>query len=66
MASPDSHRVCLTVHYDGGGYFGWQVQPGRRTVQGELERVRLLGLVIALVATHARLSERLAAHLEVA
>ena len=32
----------------------------------DVERVRLLGLVIALVATHARLSERLAAHLEVA
>jgi hypothetical protein len=32
----------------------------------DVERVRLLGLVIALVATHARLSERLAVHLEVA
>jgi putative methionine-R-sulfoxide reductase with GAF domain len=32
----------------------------------DVERVRLLGLVIALVATHARLAERLAAHLEVA
>jgi putative methionine-R-sulfoxide reductase with GAF domain len=32
----------------------------------DVERVRLLGLVIALVATHARLSERLAAHLQAA
>ena len=32
----------------------------------DVERVRLLGLVIALVATHARLPERLVAHLEVA
>jgi predicted regulator of Ras-like GTPase activity (Roadblock/LC7/MglB family) len=32
----------------------------------DVERVRLLALVIALVATHARLPERLVAHLEVA
>ncbi len=30
--------VRLTLAYDGGAYAGWQVQPGRRTVQGELER----------------------------
>ena len=39
MEPPDSHRICLTLQYDGGGFFGWQLQPGRRTVQGELERV---------------------------
>lgn len=35
----------LVLHYDGSGFSGWQVQPDRRTVQGELERVlrRLCG-----------------------
>jgi tRNA pseudouridine38-40 synthase len=27
----------LTLAYDGSGYHGWQVQPGKRTVQGELQ-----------------------------
>ena len=30
-------RVRLAVAYDGGGFSGWAAQPGRRTVQGELE-----------------------------
>jgi tRNA pseudouridine38-40 synthase len=36
---PEQTRIRFTVQYDGRGYFGWQVQPGQRTVQGELERV---------------------------
>lgn len=30
-------RIKLTLQYDGAGFFGWQVQPGVRTVQAELE-----------------------------
>ena len=31
-------RYKMTVAYDGTRYSGWQVQPGERTIQGELER----------------------------
>lgn len=30
-------RFKLTLHYDGAGFYGWQVQPEVRTVQSELE-----------------------------
>src|SRR5688572_1011306 len=33
----DKRRIKLTLQYDGAGFFGWQVQPGVRTVQAELE-----------------------------
>ncbi|WP_404310296.1 tRNA pseudouridine(38-40) synthase TruA [Neorhodopirellula lusitana] len=34
-----TRTFALTVSYDGTQYSGWQVQPGRKTIQGELERV---------------------------
>lgn len=32
-------RILLVLHYDGSGFHGWQVQPGIRTVQGEIEAI---------------------------
>ncbi|WP_146389656.1 tRNA pseudouridine(38-40) synthase TruA [Allorhodopirellula solitaria] len=33
-----SRTFHLTIAYDGTDYSGWQVQPGQRTIQGELEQ----------------------------
>jgi tRNA pseudouridine38-40 synthase len=49
VTQPARHRIRFTLHYDGADYFGWQVQPGRRTVQGEVERV--LGRLFDVPAT---------------
>ncbi len=32
-------NLLLELEFDGEGFFGWQKQPKRRTVQGELEKV---------------------------
>ena len=37
MNSGEDIRLALTLHYDGGAFFGWQAQRKERTVQGELE-----------------------------
>ncbi|MCL1981511.1 MAG: tRNA pseudouridine(38-40) synthase TruA [Clostridiales bacterium] len=36
-------NILLTIEYDGTGFCGWQKQPGKRSVQGEIERA--LGIV---------------------
>ncbi|MDN5761964.1 MAG: tRNA pseudouridine(38-40) synthase TruA [Microlunatus sp.] len=43
---PDPVRWRLGIRYDGSAFSGWAAQPGRRTVQGELELWlrRVLGL----------------------
>lgn len=37
MTSEEETSLALTLHYDGGAFFGWQSQSEERTVQGELE-----------------------------
>jgi len=32
-------HIRLVLEYDGSGFSGWQMQPGQRTVQSELQRV---------------------------
>jgi tRNA pseudouridine38-40 synthase len=29
-------KIKLTIQYDGSRYSGWQIQPGKRTIQGEV------------------------------
>lgn len=45
-------RIKLTLQYDGAGFYGWQVQPGVRTVQAEVESAlsRLANRPIAIIA----------------
>lgn len=37
MTPGEDIHLALTLHYDGGAFFGWQSQRAERTVQGELE-----------------------------
>jgi tRNA pseudouridine38-40 synthase len=52
LRGTETHRIRLTLHYDGAGFNGWQVQPGARTVQGEIEAAltRLLTKSVRIAA----------------
>jgi tRNA pseudouridine38-40 synthase len=39
MTNEQLSRICIAVEYDGGAFFGWQLQRNQRSVQGELESV---------------------------
>lgn len=45
-----NHRYKLTIAYDGTNYAGWQVQPGKTTIQGEVERA-----IKKMVGRHIRI-----------
>jgi len=47
-----ARTFLVTLHYDGGGFAGWQRQVEERTVQGEVERA-LLRLCAQPVRVHA-------------
>ncbi len=44
MAHKLSHNFKILIEYDGTGFYGWQRQKDRPTVQGELEKV--LGIIL--------------------
>ncbi len=59
----EQKRVLLTVAYDGTGYSGWQLQPGKKTIEGELnqalsallsEKIEVIGASRTDAGVHAR------------
>jgi len=46
-------NILLTIEYDGTGYFGWQKQPNKKTIQGTIEEAikKLTGESVNLVGS---------------
>jgi tRNA pseudouridine38-40 synthase len=46
-------NIKLTIEYDGSDYHGWQIQPQRRTIQGELTKAisELIGWKVRVCGT---------------
>lgn len=53
METGNTHRLRLTLHYDGSGFHGWQFQPDQRTVQGDIQTAlaRLAGSPCTVVGS---------------
>ena len=45
-----ARNIKLTIQYDGSDYHGWQIQPGRKTIQGVLTEAvgRLIGCEVRI------------------
>ncbi len=52
MAAMAVRKIKLTIRYDGSKYHGWQIQPGKKTIQGELSAA-ISSLVGKKVTAHA-------------
>ena len=46
-------NIKLTIEYDGSGFNGWQKQPNKLNIQGEIEQViqKITGEVVELHAS---------------
>lgn len=53
MAKSVTRNIKLVVSYDGVNYSGWQQQPGKHTIQGELQKAigELTGFVVKVSGT---------------
>ena len=38
LEKPDLKNYQIIIEYDGTDFFGWQIQPEKRTVQGEIQK----------------------------
>lgn len=53
MTNPAARAYRATISYDGSAYFGWQRQPNRPTVQGQIEQalLKITGQEISVIGS---------------